>query len=83
MSEVAKMEGHAPFKPLIEDIHAAFTLVFPDEMLKTVEYQAQADGREVFTITSDKLARTYLRDVDKSFEELLRSVPHIDVSKVF
>jgi hypothetical protein len=81
-ADVAKIEEVKKYVPVLPEIEAAFKAVFGDEALKSVEYSKEERG-EVFTITSDKLARTYLRQPEQTFEEVLRSVPQIDVSKVF
>lgn len=76
MSEVTDVKEGKKYLPVLEDITAAFQLVFPEEKLQEVVYSHEAE-REVFTIISDKIARTYLRDPSQTFENLLRSVPRL------
>jgi hypothetical protein len=80
-TEVASIEEERPkYEPILEEINAAFKAVFESEAIRTVEYTREERG-EVFTITSDKLTRTYLRQPGQSFEELLRTVPHLPPDK--
>lgn len=80
MSDVANITD-VPEGSVIEAIFAAFMAVFPEEKMKQIDH-SEKDGREIFTITSDQKTRTYLRDPKQSFEDLLRTTPHIDVSKI-
>jgi hypothetical protein len=79
-ADVAKIEEFKKYEPVLEEIAAAFKAVFPTEVIKTVEYSKETRG-EVFTITSDKQSRTYLRQPEQAFEALLREVPHLPPDK--
>lgn len=83
MSESGPLSDPPKLRTLmIEEIHAAFAVVFPDERLKNVEYEKQP-SREVFRIESDKLTRVYMRaDRDVSFEDILRNTPHLDPKSI-
>jgi hypothetical protein len=80
-ADVAKIEEFKKYEPVLPEIEAAFKAVFEGEVLRTVEYTKEDRG-EVFTITSDKKSRTYLRLPEQSFEELLRVVPHLPPDKI-
>jgi hypothetical protein len=81
---VLDMNDHHPYEFKLEQIAAAFAAVFPDEKLRIIECGPDPDSdREIFVIKSDKLVRRYARIPGQSFEEVLRTVPHIDVSKVY
>lgn len=63
---------------MIEEIHQAFGVVFPEERLEKVEYERE-EAREIFRITSNVVTRVYMRaDTDISFEDILRNTPHLD-----
>ena len=81
-AKVLEMEGATKYEPMLADIAAAFKLVFPEESIREVHLTQQPD-RQVFTITSDKMNRTYQRaDSTISFESVLRDTPHLDSSKI-
>jgi hypothetical protein len=81
MSEVANVKEGKKYVPVLEDIKLAFEVVFPKEKLQEVSYTREAD-REVFTIISDKRPRTYMRaDPSQTFEDLLRTTPHLPEPK--
>lgn len=69
-------------QPMLVELLEAFTAVFPDERLQSVEIDPQV-GRMVFTVTSDKLTRTYLHDPARSISDVFLNTPQIDTSKVF
>lgn len=81
---VVDMSDHQPYEYVLDKIERAFAAVFPEEKLTRVECSKDPDNdREIFVITSDKMTRRYARKPGQTFEEVLRMVPHIDVSKVF